>query len=63
MATRMAAADREGKKLQDVVFSIGMAAQQAAAQYGADRVVNATVGCYAGEDGKIACLPLSLIHI
>lgn len=58
MATRMAAADREGKKLQDVVFSIGMAAQQAAAQYGADRVVNATVGCYAGEDGKIACLPL-----
>ena len=54
----MAAASREGKTLRDVVFAAGAAAREAAAQYGADKVVNATVGCYAGDDEKLACLPV-----
>lgn len=56
--TIMAAASREGKTLRDVVFAAGAAAREAAAQYGADKVVNATVGCYAGDDEKLACLPV-----
>ena len=56
--TIMAAASREGKTLRDVVFAAGAAALEAAAQYGADKVVNATVGCYAGDDEKLACLPV-----
>lgn len=57
MATHMAASSREGKKLNDSVFWAGQAAQQAIAQYGEQAVVNATVGCYAGEDGELGCLP------
>lgn len=56
--TIMAAASREGKVLSDVVFAAGAAAREAAALYGEDKVVNATVGCYAGEDEKLACLPV-----
>lgn len=54
----MAAASREGKKLNDVVFNASGAAQEAAAQYGLDKVVNGTAGCFAGDDEKIACLPV-----
>lgn len=50
--------EREGKTLRDVVFAAGAAAREAAAQYGEDKVINATVGCYAGEDEKLACLPV-----
>lgn len=56
--TIMAASSREGKTLRDVVFAAGAAAREAAAQYGEDKVINATVGCYAGEDEKLACLPV-----
>ena len=58
MTMLMAAASREGKKLNDTLFEAGAAAQAAVRSYGADRVVNGTVGCYAGDDEKIACLPV-----
>lgn len=58
MAMFMAASSREGKKLHDTVFQVGQAAQKAIAAYGNDRVVNATVGCYAGEDESLGCLPV-----
>ena len=55
--TIMAAASREGKTLRDVVFAAGAAAREAAAQYGADKVVNATVGCLpATMKNWLACL-------
>lgn len=54
----MAAASREGKKLNDVVFASSAAAKAAIAKYGIEKVVNATVGCYAGDDEKVACLPV-----
>lgn len=57
MSTVMAASSREGKKLNDVVFASSGAAQEAAARYGLDKVVNGTAGCFAGDDEKIACLP------
>ena len=56
--TIMAAQSREGKMLQDVVFASSAEARRAAAMYGANKVVNATVGCYAGDDEKLACLPV-----
>lgn len=58
MSTFMAASSREGKKLHDAVFQFGQAAQAAIAKYGNERVVNATVGCYAGEDEVLGCLPV-----
>ena len=58
MSTYMAAASREGKKLNDVVFSSSAAAKEAIKKYGIEHVVNATVGCYAGDDEKVACLPV-----
>ena len=56
--TIMAAASREGKVLRDVVFSASAAAREAAARYGEERVINAAIGCYAGDDEKLACLPV-----
>lgn len=56
--TVMAAASREGKKINDVVSVAGNNARKAIAAYGADRVINATVGCYAGEDEVLGCLPV-----
>ena len=56
--TIMAASSREGKTLRDVVFAAGAAAREAAARYGEEKVINSTVGCYAGEDEKLACLPV-----
>lgn len=56
--TIMAAASREGKILRDVVFSASAAAREAAARYGAEHVVNAAIGCYAGDDEQLACLPV-----
>jgi aromatic-amino-acid transaminase len=58
MTMIMAAASREGKKLNDTLFEAGAAAQAAIKTYGADRVINGTVGCYAGDDEQIACLPV-----
>ena len=58
MSTCMAAASREGKKINDVVFSSSAAAKEAIKKYGIKNVVNATVGCYAGDDEKVACLPV-----
>ena len=58
MSTFMAASSREGKQLHDAVFQFGQAAQAAMAAYGRERVVNATVGCYAGEDEVLGCLPV-----
>lgn len=55
--TIMAASSREGKTLRDVVFAAGAAAREAAARYGEEKVINATVGCYAGEDENwLVCL-------
>ena len=58
MVMHMAAASREGKKLHDAVFQIGLAAQEAVQTYGNQRVVNGTIGCYAGEDETLGCLPV-----
>lgn len=58
MSTIMAAASREDKKLNDVVFSASGAAQAAAKTYGLDKVINGTAGCFAGDDEKVACLPV-----
>jgi aromatic-amino-acid transaminase len=58
MTMLMAAASREGKKLNDTLFEAGAAAKSAMAVYGAERVINGTVGCYASDDEKIACLPV-----
>ncbi len=56
--TVMAAASREGKKINDVVSFAGNEARKAIAAYGADKVINATIGCYAGEDEVLGCLPV-----
>lgn len=56
--TVMAATSREGKKINDVVYFAGDDAREAIATYGADNVVNATMGCYAGEDEVLGCLPV-----
>ena len=56
--TVMAAASREGKKINDVVSFAGNEARKAIAAYGTDKVINATVGCYAGEDEVLGCLPV-----
>lgn len=56
--TIMAAASREGKRINDVVSVAGAEARKAIAGYGADKVINATVGCYAGEDEVLGCLPI-----
>lgn len=58
MSTFMTASSREGKKINDVVFSAGAAARAAIEQYGKEKVVNATVGCYGDDDEKVACLPV-----
>ena len=58
MAMVMAVESRKGKKLQDKVFSVGRAAQEAIDLYGEEQVVNATVGCYGDESGTLGCLPL-----
>ena len=56
--TVMAATSREGKKINDVVSFAGNDARKAIAAYGTDNVVNATIGCYAGEDEVLGCLPV-----
>lgn len=58
MSTIMAASSREGKKLNDVVFSASGAAQEAARKYGLDQVINGTAGCFAGDDEQVACIPV-----
>lgn len=54
----MAASNREGKKLNDVIFQAGAAVRQAISQYGKDAVVNGTLGSFADDDGKVVCLPV-----
>ena len=58
MSTLMAASNREGKKLNDVIFQAGAAVRQAIAQHGSDAVVNGTLGSFALDDGSVACLPV-----
>lgn len=54
----MAAASREGKVYATSCFPPAPP-HEAAAQYGAERVVNAAIGCYAGDDDEqLACLPV-----
>ena len=61
MSTLMAASNREGKKLNDVIFQAGAAVRQAIAQHGSDAVVNGTLGSFALDDGSVACLPVAAI--
>ena len=57
MITSMAASHAMGKKLSDAIFGASAAATEAANLYGADKVVNATIGAYMDEEGKLACIP------
>lgn len=56
MTMQMAAPEREGKKLNDVIFQAGAEVRQAIARYGS-RVVNGTLGAYADDCGRVACIP------
>lgn len=49
--------EREGKKLNDVIFLAGAAVRKAIAENGNDAVVNATLGAFMTDDGKIGCIP------
>ena len=49
--------EREGKKLNDVIFSAGAAVRKAIEKYGKEPVVNATLGAFMTDDGNIGCIP------
>ncbi|WP_366922028.1 aminotransferase class I/II-fold pyridoxal phosphate-dependent enzyme [Metallumcola ferriviriculae] len=54
--TSMASRQSRGKKLVDPVFSILAKAKEAAAEYGEEKVVNATIGSIQDDDGHLATL-------
>jgi aromatic-amino-acid transaminase len=53
----MISPEREGKKLNDVIFSAGAAVHKAVAAYGNEPVVNAALGVFMNDEGKIGCIP------
>ncbi|MCD8175377.1 MAG: aminotransferase class I/II-fold pyridoxal phosphate-dependent enzyme [Phascolarctobacterium sp.] len=57
MITSIAASHAKGKFAQDKIFGASAAAVAAAAKYGNDNVINATIGAIVDEDEKLACLP------
>lgn len=60
MTYSVAASHAKGKSATDIIFSANAAAVKAAAQYGNEAVVNATLGAYLTEDEKLGCLPTVL---
>lgn len=57
MSKTMAASHAVGKALSDAIFGASAVAQKAAAQYGAEKVTNATIGAIIDDDEKLACIP------
>jgi len=57
MINSVAASHAVGKSATDTIFAANAAAIQAAAQYGNDAVVNATLGAYLTDDEKLGFLP------
>ena len=57
MTMSMAASHAAGKSLSDAIFGASAAATKAAAEYGAGKVTNATIGAIMDEEEKLACIP------
>lgn len=57
MTMSIAAPHAKGKSAEDKIFGANAAAVAAAAKYGKDNVVNATIGAILDEDEKLVCLP------
>ena len=57
MTTSMAASHAAGKVLNDAIFGASAAAVKAAAEFGAARVTNATIGAIMDDEEKLACIP------
>jgi aromatic-amino-acid transaminase len=53
----VAAQHAKGKVAQDKIFGASAAAAKAVAEYGREKVVNATIGAFMDEQEKLACLP------
>lgn len=57
MTTSMAATHAASKRLKDAIFGASAACAEAAKQYGADKVTNATMGVMMDDEGKLASIP------
>ncbi|MDR2005835.1 MAG: aminotransferase class I/II-fold pyridoxal phosphate-dependent enzyme [Acidaminococcales bacterium] len=57
MGFSIAAKHARGKAAKDKIFAANDAANKAAAKYGRENVVNATLGSILDEDGRFCCLP------
>ncbi|WP_371381473.1 aminotransferase class I/II-fold pyridoxal phosphate-dependent enzyme [Sporomusa aerivorans] len=57
MTVSLAASHAKGKFATDKIFGAAAAANQAAAQYGKEKVVNATIGSILDDNENLVCLP------
>lgn len=57
MINSIAALHAKGKSATDKIFGANAAAAKAAAHYGKDRVVNATIGAFMDEQEALVCIP------
>ncbi len=57
MTYSVAAPHAKGKSATDKIFGANAAAVKATAQYGKDKVVNATIGALMDEQEQLACIP------
>ncbi|AJQ28186.1 aminotransferase class I/II-fold pyridoxal phosphate-dependent enzyme [Pelosinus fermentans] len=57
MTYSVAASHAKGKCATDKIFGANAAAAKAAAQYGKNKVVNATIGAFMDEQERLACIP------
>lgn len=57
MSFSIAASHAQGKVATDKIFGANGAAKRAANQYGADKVVNATIGAFMDEHEALRCIP------
>ena len=57
MTTSMAASHAAGKMLNDAIFGASAAAGKAVAEFGAEKVTNATIGAIMDDAEKLACIP------
>ena len=57
MSISVAASHAKGKFATDKIFGAAAAANKAAAQYGKENVVNATIGAILDKQEKLVCLP------
>jgi len=57
MTYSIAASHAQGKCAKDKIFGANAAAGRAVAQYGKDKVVNATIGAFMDEQEILACIP------